>query len=272
MLTRIVSSIVCLPIFILFVIFGGLPLKLGILVISLIGMYEFYHAFSLEKKIISYIGYFIAVIYGLFIESIIDHQYYFSALISLFIIILLIYSVLNHKKAKPVEGIIVFFGFFYVCFMMSHVYLIREYAYGYLFIWLIFISAWGCDTGAYFTGVTMGKHKLIPDLSPKKTIEGSIGGILTAFIISLLYGYFIQRFVQVDNNILLLCGIIGIFGSILSQFGDLIASAIKRYTGIKDFGHLIPGHGGILDRFDSVLLTAPLVYYVVLIIMQGYKI
>ena len=136
-------------------------------------------------------------------------------------------------------------------------------------VWLSFIAAFGCDTGAYFAGVTLGKHKLIPALSPKKTIEGSVGGILTATVLALLYGLWVQKsFVLEGVNVLLLCGLTGFFGSFLAQIGDLAASAMKRMTGIKDFGNLIPGHGGVLDRFDSVILTAPVVYYIMLLLMK----
>ena len=162
-----------------------------------------------------------------------------------------------------------FFGFFYACFLLSHIYLVREYTYGKLLVWLAFIAAFGCDTGAYFAGITFGKHKLIPTLSPKKTIEGSIGGIVTATVLALLYGWWLQRSFTMDGvNILLLCGLTGFFGSFLAQIGDLAASAMKRLTGIKDFGKLIPGHGGVLDRFDSVILTAPAVYYIMLFLID----
>ena len=141
--------------------------------------------------------------------------------------------------------------------------------YGASLIWLVFIAAFGCDTGAYFVGITLGKHKLIPSLSPKKTIEGSIGGIVTATILALLYGLWMRHVLSIEDiNLLLLCGLTGFLGSFLAQVGDLAASAMKRLTGLKDFGKLIPGHGGVLDRFDSVLLTAPAVYYIMLFFIE----
>ena len=184
-------------------------------------------------------------------------------------VVLLIYTVLYHNHTNALEGMTGFFGFFYACFLLSHIYLVREYTYGKLLVWLAFIAAFGCDTGAYFAGITFGKHKLIPTLSPKKTIEGSIGGIVTATVLALLYGLWLQRSFTMDGvNILLLCGLTGFFGSFLAQIGDLAASAMKRLTGIKDFGKLIPGHGGVLDRFDSVILTAPAVYYIMLFLID----
>lgn len=268
MLTRIISSLVCLPVFILLVFWGGIPLKCGIIVAVLIGMHEFYHAFSPESKQIHMIGYIFAVFYGIFIETIINAPNMFNIFVSVFLVVLLIYSVLFHTKTNVSESMSGFYGFFYVCFLLFHIYLIRQFKYGIFFVWLPFISAWGCDTGAYFTGMSIGKHKLIPTLSPKKTIEGAIGGVVTATLLAVIYGMMIEKyFTMGEVNTILLCGLTGVIGSVLSQIGDLAASAIKRYTGIKDFGNLIPGHGGILDRFDSVLLTAPVVYYIMLFLV-----
>ena len=232
-------------------------------------MHEFYQAFSKENKSLHVICYVFALFYMIFIEDIINGNNYFNIFVSVFMVVLLIYTVLYHNHTNALEGMTGFFGFFYACFLLSHIYLVREYTYGKLLVWLAFIAAFGCDTGAYFAGITFGKHKLIPTLSPKKTIEGSIGGIVTATVLALLYGWWLQRSFTMDGvNILLLCGLTGFFGSFLAQIGDLAASAMKRLTGIKDFGKLIPGHGGVLDRFDSVILTAPAVYYIMLFLID----
>ena len=127
---------------------------------------------------------------------------------------------------------------------------------GKIYVWLIFIIAFATDTCAYFVGYAFGKHKLIPKVSPKKTIEGSIGGILGSTLICLAFGYYFN----IDLKVIV---ILGFLGSIVAQVGDLFASSIKRYVGIKDYGKLIPGHGGILDRFDSVILVAPFVYSII---------
>ena len=269
MKTRIISAIVLLPVLIFLVVSGGLWLKIAVGVLSLIGMHEFYQAFSKENKSLHLICYIFAAIYIIFIDQIIHGNNYFNVFVSVFLVVLLIYTVLFHNRTNALEGMTDFFGFFYACFLLSHVYLAREYQYGQMLIWLAFIAAFGCDTGAYFVGITLGKHKLIPSLSPKKTIEGSIGGIVTATALSLLYGIWLRNnFMMEDVDLLLLCGLTGLIGSLLAQIGDLAASAMKRLTGIKDFGKLIPGHGGVLDRFDSVILTAPVVYYVMLFLIQ----
>ncbi|MFV0314132.1 MAG: phosphatidate cytidylyltransferase [Anaerotignum sp.] len=269
MKTRIISAVLLFPILILIVIAGGLWLKASIIFLGLIGMHEFYQAFSQKNKGLHIIGYSFALFYGLFMDKIINVSNYFNIFVSLFLVVLLIYTVICHNKTNALDAMTGFFGFFYVFFLLSHIYLIREFAYGKYLVWLAFIGAFGCDTGAYFVGITMGKHKLIPSLSPKKTIEGSIGGIVTATLLSLGYGVIIGNMVVFDNvNLLLLCGLSGFFGSFLAQIGDLAASAMKRFTSIKDFGKLIPGHGGVLDRFDSVILISPVLYYIMFFLIK----
>ena len=144
--------------------------------------------------------------------------------------------------------------------IMSIALLRRQTAGGYLY-GLIFIGAWMTDTGAYFVGVLFGKHKLIPKVSPKKTVEGAFGGILGCIIGFALYGFIIQSVSGVKVNyvaIVILATVI----SVISQFGDLVASYIKRERGIKDFGFIFPGHGGVLDRFDSIIAVAPAIYFI----------
>ncbi len=269
MKTRIISAIVLLPLLIFVVVSGGVWLQAGIGILGLIGMHEFYQAFCKENKGLQLISYAFAVFYMIFIDEVINGNNYFNIFVSLFLVLILIYTVVCHNRTNAMQGMMGFFGFFYAFFLLSHIFLIREYTYGKLFVWLPFIAAFGCDTGAYFTGISIGRHKLIPSLSPKKTVEGSIGGIVTATVLALIYGYFIGKYTTLEGvNIPLLCGLTGFFGSFLAQIGDLAASAMKRQTGIKDFGKLIPGHGGVLDRFDSVILTAPVVYYIMLFLIE----
>ncbi len=126
---------------------------------------------------------------------------------------------------------------------------------------LVFLGAWMTDTGAYFVGVLFGKHKLIPKVSPKKTVEGAIGGVLGCIAGFVLYAFIMQLVdgVQV-NYVALIC--LAAFISVVSQFGDLVASYIKREREIKDFGFIFPGHGGVLDRFDSIIAVAPAIYFI----------
>ena len=121
------------------------------------------------------------------------------------------------------------------------------------------------DTGAYFIGVFFGKHKLCPNISPKKSVEGLIGGVVTAVVGMLVYGIIMERCFAFKVNYLLAL-LYGLLGSFAGVMGDLTMSVIKRQVGIKDYGNLIPGHGGILDRFDSVMITAPLTEALLLVI------
>ena len=194
MKTRILSAVLLLPLLIFVVVSGGVWLQTAVGILGLIGMHEFYQAFSKENKGLHLIGYIFAAFYMIFIEQIINGDNYFNIFVSIFLVVLLIYTVVCYGKTNALEGMTGFFGFFYAFFLLSHVYLIREYTYGKLFVWLAFIAAFGCDTGAYFAGVALGKHKLVPALSPKKTIEGSIGGILMATILALVYGQWISRY------------------------------------------------------------------------------
>lgn len=130
----------------------------------------------------------------------------------------------------------------------------------YLYL-LVFIGPWVCDTFAYFTGRFFGRHKLIPEVSPKKTVEGSIGGMIFCVASYLLFGFIVDRFFGLHANYLLL-GLAGLGVSIVSQIGDLTASVIKRQHNVKDYGKIFPGHGGVMDRFDSVLPTAILLYVI----------
>ena len=168
------------------------------------------------------------------------------------ILILLIYFLFNKNSNVASIGTTLF-GIFYIPFLLFHV----SYLDGTKYIWLVFIIAFGTDTFAYFAGNLFGKNKLCPKISPNKTIEGSIGGVLGSLILTIIYSMFM------NIGPLWKLSILSIVTSIISQIGDLVASRIKRETGIKDFGNIIPGHGGIIDRFDSIILTAPVIYYLV---------
>ena len=168
-------------------------------------------------------------------------------------------------NANQVAGSI--FGLIYTTFMMSFIYYTRESQDGIWFIWVIFITSWVSDTCAYFVGSAMGKHKMTPRLSPKKSWEGAVGGIIGSGIATSIFGLIYEinhesRFLMIPVFFL-----IGCIGAFISMCGDLVASAVKRNNNVKDFGNVIPGHGGILDRFDSVLFTAPTVYFMIVLFL-----
>jgi len=162
-------------------------------------------------------------------------------------------------KYTFIDASITLLGFLYVGILFSFIPLVNIKASGSFLVWLIFIGSWGADTLAYYSGKYLGKKKLCPEVSPKKTIAGAIGGLLGSTIGCGVFGIVVSSYVpevQIIHFFLIgaLCGIMG-------QFGDLVASSIKRYVGIKDYSNLIPGHGGILDRFDSILFNSAVVFY-----------
>lgn len=263
---RIITAVFGIPLLLGIVLSGGWILKLAIGVMVLVGLYEFYSA--MEKKVnpIKYVGYIFTIIFTLFVFP--YDEWYFVFFIC-FLFALLLSIIFFHSKYNIIDVAITFIGFFYVCILFFYVQKVRNLTYGEFFVWLIFISAWGSDTLAYFTGITIGKHKLCPKLSPKKTVEGALGGIAGGAILSFIYGIVVAYFIQIPiSHFSIICFVIGGAGAIVSQLGDLTASSIKRYVNIKDYGNLFPGHGGVLDRFDSILFTAPLVYYSIMIFNQ----
>ncbi|WP_339363470.1 phosphatidate cytidylyltransferase [Vallitalea maricola] len=262
MKTRIVSSIIALPILLIPLIFGGKILILVLFLVSLLGLYEFYRAYKIDCLGLKLFGYIASLIYYLLL--IFDRGEYFGEFYGIFFLILLISYVFVYPKYNLKDIMTIFIGFFYVVYLLSYILLVRSNeAYGSWLIWLIFIVAFGSDTVAYFVGVNFGKHRLAEKLSPKKSVEGSIGGIIGAMIFSVIYGIILLNIGELTDPVKLIPFIfIGGIGSVLSQIGDLAASAMKRQNNIKDFGTIMPGHGGILDRLDSIIFTAPFVYYI----------
>ena len=189
-------------------------------------------------------------------------KYGMMGVIISFMMFMFVY-VFTYPKFKADQVMPAFFGVVYVAVMLSFIYLTRNLPDGKFLVWLIFLCSWGCDTCAYCVGMLIGKHKMAPILSPKKSVEGGIGGIVGAALIGILYALAVNYWGNAGEDVLRYA-IIGAAGGAISQIGDLAASAIKRYHNIKDYGKLIPGHGGILDRFDSVIFTAPIIYYLAL--------
>ena len=179
------------------------------------------------------------------------------------LMMLFIVFVFSYPKYKISDITIVLLGLLYTGVMMSYVYKVRMTPDGRLTVWLIYLCSWGCDTCAYIFGVMFGKHKMAPVLSPKKTVEGAVGGVFGSCLIGFLYALYIGDRVRMSLDLRLVFVLVCLFGSLLSMVGDLTASAIKREKNIKDFGYIIPGHGGILDRFDSIIFTAPIIWILV---------
>lgn len=153
----------------------------------------------------------------------------------------------------------------YISYGFSSLVLLRDMPYGEYVYLIAFIIPWMSDAGAYFIGCNLGKHKLNPAVSPKKTIEGAIGGILVGTVSVLIYGFIVERIFALRPQYGWLA-FAGFVISVLSQCGDLVASLIKRHYNVKDYGYIFPGHGGVLDRFDSVIAAAPFLYILCLML------
>ncbi len=220
--------------------------KLAVFIVTVICIYEFTNAFKISGiKQTNIMLYILTAI--LMLPDWTDNLYIIPVL--LFILVLGESILLIFSKRTIEEISVSILTYVYICVALNSIIIIRENSLD--FVWYIFIFAWATDTCAYFTGLTIGKHKLIPSVSPKKTVEGAIGGIVGCMIVSIIYAYFAHP------QYLVLVPFVSIIGSIVSQTGDLFASSFKRKLGIKDYGNLIPGHGGMLDRIDSIIFTAP---------------
>ena len=182
------------------------------------------------------------------------------AIVAAFLAFLFVY-VFTFPKYHANQIMSAMFSFLYGPVMLSFLYLLREgLDDGIYLVWFAFLASWGSDTCAYCVGVLIGKHKMTPKLSPKKSIEGAVGGILGAALLFALYTHFvINQYTAMTLSLPLAAGL-GAVGALVSMVGDLAASAVKRDHEIKDYGKLIPGHGGIMDRFDSVIVAAPIVF------------
>ena len=188
-------------------------------------------------------------------------------IVGVFMAMMFSYVVVFPKfRAEQLVG--AFFSFMYAPVMLSFVYLTRMCPQGIYMVWMIIISSWGCDTCAYVVGMLIGKKKIFPRLSPKKSLEGCIGGVLGATLIGGWYGYFFVEPLFPEQTVMWIIAFICGVGAVMSQIGDLAASAIKRNAKIKDYGKLIPGHGGIMDRFDSMIVTAPMIYFLTIMMIR----
>ena len=257
--TRLISGIVLVALAIVVVGQGGALLFAVTAAISLVGLFELYRVLDIHKKPLALIGYLTAVSYYgiLWFEG----QQYITLMIIASLMLLMAVYVFTFPKYKTEEITGAFFGVCYVPVMLSFLYQTRVMNDGAFLVWLIFISSWGCDTCAYCSGMLLGKHKLAPLLSPKKSVEGAVGGVVGAAILGFVFATVFKGFMAELDNPQLACAIACAIAAMISQAGDLAASAIKRNHNIKDYGRLIPGHGGIMDRFDSMIFTAPAIYF-----------
>lgn len=287
--TRLISGIVLVILALIVIITGGPVLLATLLFVSLVGMQEFYGAMYVVRRnsaqkpaegaeykakgvnvtpepekafnLLSIAGFAGAVVY--YATLYFGHPlFYLLGITVAFLLVMFVY-VFSYPKYKAEQITACLYGMVYLAVMLGFIYLTRCLESGKILVWLIFLSSWGSDTCAYCVGRLIGRHKMAPVLSPKKSVEGGIGGVVGAALLGIAYAAF---FKQPMAGYAIICGA----GALISMVGDLAASAVKRDKGIKDYGKLIPGHGGILDRFDSVIFTAPIIYFLSLAVLGLY--
>ncbi len=252
-ITAVVAFLIFLPVLILgdTVLFGGITLfSLAMGVLSAVGAIEAVRCTG-EKKLFFLPIYLVAFVLPTLTSATLD---FYTPVFLALLFYLLFAGVVNNSKVTADKVLVAFALTFYVTASFGALAVLFQKSS--VFFPLVFVGAWVTDTFAYFSGFFFGKHKLIPAVSPKKTVEGAIGGVLFAslgfVIVGFIYGYSVK-------NIVILA-LIGLVASVVSQLGDLAASLIKRHYGIKDYGKLFPGHGGVLDRFDSILAVSACLY------------
>lgn len=270
---RTISAVVIVIVALAAILPGGIILAAVLFIISVIGFLELTKACGVREKDncgqygkingLEMMGCAVIMCYYAAVYFIQDTSWWVMVIIMALIAMMFVY-VFGFPRFHASQVMDTYFSLIYAPVMLSFVFLTRQLEHGIYLVWMIFISSWISDTFAYLTGVLFGKHKLAPVLSPKKSIEGSLGGIVGAALFGAAFGLYMEQTVG-EENFAVLLAVVGGVGSVISQVGDLAASAIKRNHEIKDYGNLIPGHGGIMDRFDSVIFTAPITYFFIML-------
>ena len=270
-ITRLISGIILVLIELVTLYFSGLPLAAFLLFISLVGYLEITKTMQVRKENEKINAFEVIGLTGTLAYYVVMYFTGFNAYLAMvgmatFLIIMSTY-VFGFSKFHANQVAPSVLAFVYVPVCLSFIYATRELEYGIYLVWLILICSWGCDTCAYCVGVLFGKHKMAPVLSPKKSVEGAVGGVIGAAGLGALFGWFVTSRVEAPANFIFLFAIISAVGALISMVGDLAASGIKRNYDVKDYGKLIPGHGGVMDRFDSVIFAAPIIYFLAMILI-----
>lgn len=286
MKARVITSVVGLAaLFTVLFFYETVFFNLVFAAATLLAIHEIYNAFQFGKKsLYIYFG-FVPITLLIMLSDYISVRFWLQPVAYLFVLYLAICLIINCNTVKfeKLAGMTMFSGCVIYCFY-SFIHLkslLPSGTHGYdaiYFMLLILGFAWGGDTTAFFVGRAFGKHKLAPVVSPKKTVEGAIGGVIGSMIIGVLitllylevFGRALPLVPMVRKSYYVVIALLGAVASVLGIIGDLFASAVKRQCGIKDYGTIFPGHGGILDRFDSVLFVAPLVTLVVRVLFYRF--
>ena len=265
---RVVSGLIGFTFVLLVFIFGNCYIVDVLLsAVAIISMYEYIHCFKSTNKAkpISWMCYgaclLIAILHLIKSEYIL---YIIAIFIPISMLVLFMHVIVSELKITIIDIAVTFFGIFYIVMFYMFIPLVYGTANGKFYIWLLVFISWGTDVFAYAIGRRFGNHKF-SKVSPKKSIEGCIAGLIGASVLTVAYTFIINKFFGFNINLLVMLGI-SLLLSVVGQIGDFAASSIKRYAGIKDFANLIPGHGGMLDRFDSIMFIAPFAYFLLLLI------
>ena len=237
---------------------GGVVTAIILTLSSLIAVRELLKVYSLEKSSFAWVNYITTVLLYVFLYF--EKEQLVMPLSIVVVIITLAIYVFRFPKYKDTDMMRAIFSFLYGAILLSYILRIRSMEQGLALSFFVLISSWINDIFAYLVGSAIGKHKFSPKVSPNKSVEGFFGGIVGAGIIGLAYGIVFAKYLPLPG---VYCSIIAALGAIPAVIGDLAASAIKRDNAIKDYSNLIVGHGGMLDRIDSILFTAPIIYYLV---------
>ncbi|MBR2705278.1 MAG: phosphatidate cytidylyltransferase [Clostridia bacterium] len=265
---RIISGLVGFPIAAVVFLFANVyVMDFVVAIIAGISLHEYMKCFKVSKKAkpIAWVSYAMCLILPLL--HVIPSGYLaytIGLLIPLIIFILFLHIIISNMKYSVKDAAVTLFGILYVIGFYAFVSRIFGMNNGKVYIWYVAFSAWGTDVFAYIIGRRFGKHKF-SQISPNKSIEGCVAGVIGALVLTLAYTAILNNGFNYTINYAII-GIIAVILSIVSQVGDFSASSIKRYTGVKDFGNLIPGHGGILDRFDSFMFIAPFAFFLLMLI------
>lgn len=259
---RLLTAIIGVPLVILILLAPRSVISVVIMIVSCMGLHEYYKAVGLadypDVCILGYIAAFVLSVGSGFTTGL------SLTLVYVYVVILFIFMLLSAKSVGVIHIGMLLLGLVYIPYFLSHITYIRALDFGNFYIWLVFIGAFLTDTCAYFIGCKFGKHKLCPKISPKKSVEGAIAGVVGGGLAFVVYGLIVNTFFsQLLGGGHMHIGklfALGIIAAVMSEIGDLVASSIKRQFNIKDFGAILPGHGGILDRCDSIILVAPTIF------------
>lgn len=271
--TRLISGAVMIVIALVTMFLGGPYLAGILLLISLVGYRELTKAQKVNEASKGFNGLETVGMIGVVIYYIVmyfwqDTTFLLACIVLVFMAEMFLY-VISFPRYHAQQVVTAIFSFLYAPVMLSFMYMTRMSEQGIYLVWLILISSWGCDTCAYCVGKLIGRKKIFPVLSPHKSLEGCIGGVVGAALIGGLYAYFVVEQVISDQKVLWIIVFISAVGALMSMVGDLAASAIKRNHNIKDYGKILPGHGGIMDRFDSMIVTAPMIYFLSVLMIHA---